>query len=104
ALLRRVDTETGGQVVGRAGSLGDYSGILFPYIRPGTDSVRDYRLRRDNPEMEYKNGESKPRAKYLSPPGRGNMLYTVPGTPVEWFQDSALPIIITEGEKKCLAL
>ena len=103
ALLRRVDSATGAQIVGRSG-LGDYSGVLFPYFRPGIDSVREYRLRRDKPDMEYQHGEMKPRAKYLSPPGRSNMLYTVPGTPVEWFYDSALPIIITEGEKKCLAL
>ena len=103
ALLRRVDSVTGAQLVGRAGS-GDYSGMLFPYFRPGVDAVRDYRLRRDKPDMEYQHGELKPRAKYLSPPGRSNMLYTVPGTPVERFHDPALPMIITEGEKKCLAL
>jgi putative DNA primase/helicase len=104
ALLRRVDSVTGAQAVGRPGWSGDFSGVLFPYIRPGADSVRDYRLRRDKPEMEYRHGELKPRAKYLSPPDRPNMLYTVPGTPAEWFDDSAMPIIVTEGEKKCLAL
>ena len=86
ALLRRVDSVTGAQVVGRSGSPGDYSGVLFPYFRPGVDFVRDYRLRRDRPDMEYRHGELKPRAKYLSPPGRSNMLYAVPGTPVERFQ------------------
>jgi hypothetical protein len=36
--LRRVDSLTGGC---------DYSGILIPYFLPGSDQVRDYRLRRD---------------------------------------------------------
>ena len=75
-----------------------------PYFRPGSDSVRDYRLRRDNPEMEYRHGELKPRGKYLSPPDRPPMLYFVPGTPLERYHDTTLPIIITEGEKKSLAL
>jgi hypothetical protein len=50
--LGRVDSITGGEVVGRKGG-GDYSGILIPYFRPGSDDVRDYRLRRDHPDLEY---------------------------------------------------
>jgi putative DNA primase/helicase len=103
ALLRRVDSATGAQLICRNGS-GDYAGIVFPYFRPGSDSVRDSRLRRDNPELEYRHGELKPRGKYLSPPDRPPMLYFVPGTPLERFHDTTLPIIITEGEKKSLAL
>ena len=41
--LRRVDSLTGGEIVGRKGG-GDYSGILIPYFLPGSDHVRDYRL------------------------------------------------------------
>jgi Domain of unknown function (DUF3854) len=104
ALLRRVDSLTGSEIVGRNGT-GDYSGILFPYIWPGENHVRDYRLRRDHPEMEQgEDGRLKPKGKYLSPPGRGNMLYLPPGTRPEWLEDASLPIVITEGEKKCLAL
>jgi hypothetical protein len=40
ALLRRVDSATGAEIVGRNGA-GDYAGILFPYIWPGTNHVRD---------------------------------------------------------------
>ena len=104
AFLRRVDSMTGAQAVGRTGWAGDFSGIVFPYLRPGADRVRDYRLRRDNPDMEYHHGKLRPKAKYLSPPDRPPMLYCVPGTPAEWYQDTTLPFIITEGEKKCLAL
>ncbi|MDT7818115.1 MAG: hypothetical protein QOJ42_8031 [Acidobacteriaceae bacterium] len=63
ALLRRVDSETGGLIVGRNGS-GDYAGIAIPYIWPGTNRVREYRLRRDTPEMEWSHGVCKPRGKY----------------------------------------
>src|SRR5947199_10051804 len=51
ALLRCVDSFTGAQIVGRSGN-GDYTGILIPYIWPGEQRVREYRLRRDRPEIE----------------------------------------------------
>ena len=77
--LRRVDSLTGGEIVGRRGG-GDYSGILIPYFLPGSDQVRDYRLRRDHPDLEYDAaGSLKAKRKYLSPPGRSNMLYLPPG-------------------------
>ena len=98
ALLRRVDSSTGGELMGRNGS-SDYGGIVFPYVWPGDQHVREYRLRRDWPEVE--NG--KPRNKYLSPPGRGNKLYFVPGTVPEWLSDPNMPIVLVEGEKKTLA-
>ena len=104
ALLRRVDSQAGAEIVGRNGNA-DYSGVLFPYVWPGEDRVREYRLRRDHPELEAKpEGSHKERNKYLSPPGRGNMLYFCPGTDPAWLDDMGSPIIITEGEKKCLAL
>ena len=103
AQLRRVDSLTGGEIVGRRG--GDYSGILIPYFQPGSDQVRDYRLRRDHPDLEYDAGGSlKAKRKYLSPPGRSNMLYLPPRIPQSLLRDSALPIMITEGEFKTLAL
>ena len=78
ARLRRVDSLTGGEIVGRKS--GNYAGILIPYFHPGSDRVREYRLRRDQPDLEYDSaGNLKTRQKYLSPPGRSNMLYVVPG-------------------------
>lgn len=103
AMLRRVDSLTGGQIVGRNGS-GDYSGIVIPNCLPGEQHPREYRLRRDKPDFEMDGGRLKERAKYLSPPGRRSMLYFVPGTPAVWLADISLPILITEGEKKCLSL
>jgi len=91
------------EIVGRKG--GDYSGIAIPYFHPGSDQVRDYRLRRDHPDLEYDaGGNPKIKQKYLSPPGRSNMLYLPPGAPPSLLRDRALPIIITEGEFKTLAL
>jgi predicted P-loop ATPase len=94
---------TGGEVVGRKG--GNYSGILIPYFCPDSDQVREYRLRRDHPDLEYDSvGNLKAMQKYLSPPGRANMLYLPPGVAQSLLRDPALPIVITEGEFKTLAL
>ena len=70
--LRRADSMTGGEVVGRKG--GNYAGILIPYFHFGSDQVREYRLRRDHPDLEYDfAGNLKVRQKYLGAPGRSNM-------------------------------
>jgi len=100
----RVDSYDGGLIVGRNGNA-DYAGIVFSYFLPGNSHERDYRLRRDNPDLERKSdGTIKEKAKYLSPPGRRNMLYFVPMTAPDWLADTSLPVCITEGEKKTLAL
>jgi hypothetical protein len=100
----RVDSPDGAEMVGRNGKA-DYAGIVFPYFLPGNSFPREYRLRRDNPDLEQgTNGEIKQKAKYLSPPGRSNLLYFVPMTDSSWLADINLPVCITEGEKKTLAL
>jgi putative DNA primase/helicase len=105
ALLRRVDSVEGALVVGRRDKLSNYAGIIFPYVWPGEQMPREYRLRRDQPDLEY-DAEGKPRqrSKYVSPPGRGNLLYFAPGTDPALLSDVSVPIAITEGEKKTLAL
>lgn len=101
--LRRVDSLTGGEIVGRKS--GNNAGIVIPYSHPGSDQVREYRLRRDHPDLEYDSaGNLRPRQKYLSPPGRSNMLYLVPGMNPKLLQDLSIPIVVTEGEFKTLAL
>jgi hypothetical protein len=91
------------ELVGRKG--GNYAGIAIPYFLPGSNTVREYRLRRDHPDIEIdSHGQVKPKQKYLSPPGRGNMLYFTPGITDAQLRDTALPLIITEGEFKTLAL
>jgi predicted P-loop ATPase len=103
AQLRRVDSATGAATVGRKN--GNYAGVLIPYFQPGSDRVREFRLRRDHPELEYDSaGNLKERNKYLSPPGRSNMLYIMPGTASTILQDPTVPIVISEGEFKAIAL
>jgi hypothetical protein len=88
-----------------AGAGGDYSGILIPYFLPGSDQLRDYRLRRDHPDVEYDAaGSLKAKRKYLSAPGRSNMVYLPPGVRQSHLCDPMLPVVITEGEFKTLAL
>jgi hypothetical protein len=94
---------TGAEIVGRKS--GNYAGIVIPYFHPGSDQVREYRLRRDHPDLEYDSaGNLKPRQKYLSPPGRSNMLYVVPGLDAGLLRDANTPVVVTEGEFKTLAL
>ena len=71
---------------------------------PGESHVREWRLRRDHPDIEYKDGKPKERGKYLSPPGRKNMIYFVPGISPDLVKAIATPVIVTEGEFKTLAL
>ncbi len=102
--LFRVDSPDGAEIVGRNGNA-DYSGLVFPYYLPGGNYPREYRLRRDNPDLEQgSDGEIKQKRKYLSPPGRRNLLYFVRMTNADWLADTNLPICLTEGEKKTLAL
>jgi hypothetical protein len=97
AFLRRVDSWTGAQLVGRKG--GDYAGIAIPYFAPGDHHVREYRLRRDHPDLEADlSGQLKVKQKYLSPPGRSNMLYLPPNCDAALLGNAELPLIITEGE------
>jgi Virulence-associated protein E/Domain of unknown function (DUF3854) len=103
AAVRRVDSLAGGEIIGRKGN--NYAGLIIPYFRPGESDVREYRLRRDQPDLECDSaGNLKPRQKYLSPPGRSNMIYFVPGSDARLLRESSIPIIITEGEFKTLAL
>jgi hypothetical protein len=104
AQLRRVTSPEGAVLVGRTDN-GNCEGIVFPHIWPGESHVRERWLRRDRPEIGYNSqGQPKEKDKYLGPPGRGNLLYFFPGTPEELLQDVQVPVAITEGAKKTLAL
>ena len=104
ARLYRVNSVDGAQLVGRNGA-GNYSGLVVPNILPGHDHVRECVLRLDHPEMELKpDGSTRPKAKYLHPPGRRNLLYFPPGITVEQLADTSLPVAVVEGPFKALAL
>ena len=104
ALIRRVTDQDARELVGSAGRKGEMAGLIFPYVWPGEERIREHRLRRDSPDVEYKGDQRREVNKYLSPPGRPNMLYFAPGAKLEWLSKAALPVVITEGEKKTLAL
>jgi len=103
AMLRRVDSQDGRDVVGQKGKR-DCAGILFPYYWPGEPTPFGYRLRRDRPDYTFdKEGKPKPERKYLGAPGSANRLYIPPGITVDHLADIKTPIAIVEGEKKALA-
>lgn len=94
--LRRVDDATGAQLLGRRDHA-NYSGIAIPNLWPGMGYVREWRVRRDQPDA---NGGRK----YLGPPCVPNRLYVPPGTDEALLANPAVPIVVTEGEFKALAL
>jgi hypothetical protein len=103
AELRRVDVHIGGELVGQPKL--DCAGIAIPYFWPGSENVRDWRVRRDHPEIEIRaDGSRALRRRYIGPPGRGNMLYCPRGAIAELLTDTRVPIVIGEGEFKTLAL
>jgi hypothetical protein len=92
ALLRRVDSAEGAMLMGRNGGA-DYGGIIFPYLWPGDPAAREYRLRRDHPDLVVQpDGSHKEKSKYLSPPKRSPLLYLVPGngSPLSLCQSQSL--------------
>lgn len=97
AMLSRVADYEGRQLVGQPRR--NCAGILIPYIWPGETNTRGLRIRRDHPEIEG----GKPKQKYTVAPGEPNKLY-VPPTTKAALADTELPIIITEGEFKAIAL
>ncbi len=103
ALLRRVDAETGGKIVGQKNR--DCAGILIGYYWPGEPRPFNYRIRRDNPDWTVgKDGKLKPDRKYLGSANSGNRIFVPPGVTQEQLADVKIPIALVEGEKKALAL
>ena len=97
--LYRVNSLDGRDLVGRSGG-GDYAGIVFSYSWPGTNGAHLHRLRLDHPPFE---ADGKPAHKYLTASRERNRLYLPPCEP-KLLTDTAMPVVLTEGEKKGLAL
>ena len=78
-------------------------GLIIPNYHPWDGHIRQHRLRPDHPPLERRgDGSSKPKFKYLSEPGATNVLYVPRGALDQTGPD--VPVIITEGEFKALAL
>jgi hypothetical protein len=104
AMLCRVNAQEGREIVGQGGNR-DCSGLLIPYYWPLEPSPFNYRIRRDNPEWEEgKDGRLKQKRKYLGPRRGANRLYIPPGVTLAHLQDTTIPVVIVEGEKKAIAL
>lgn len=66
ALLRRVDSTTGTELVGR--KRGDFGGIAIPYFMPGSTRVREYRCHKAMMRIPIREGKGgKDRDVPLSP-------------------------------------
>ncbi|HLM60922.1 MAG TPA: DUF3854 domain-containing protein, partial [Pyrinomonadaceae bacterium] len=103
--LFRVDSAAGAEITGRKPSVSaNRSGYVFTYSLPENSSPRGYRLRLDKPELKQKINGAIEEAKYLTAYGERNMIYFAPGCLNEFLADVSLPVVITEGEKKTLAL
>jgi Virulence-associated protein E-like domain/Domain of unknown function (DUF3854) len=101
SLFRHISSAEGGPLVGRNGS-GDYEGIAIPYVWPGEDHVRGYRLRLARPPWDR--AKQKEAFKYLAAPGDRNKLYFPIGVDPAWLADLSIPIVIVEGEFKATAI
>lgn len=102
AQLRRVSSEEGAAQTGQKNN-GSFAGILIPYRWPGAPDSHLVRLRRDTPDIEEDgNGGRKELRKYIAPHGSRNALYFPPVEAADLTGNA--PLVITEGEKKALAL
>jgi hypothetical protein len=102
--LRRVSDAEAREILCLNGRRGNFAGILFRYADPETGDTVAFRLRRDEPDLEQKDGTVVEKAKYMCAPGQGNHLYFPPYIPAKWLNDSSIPVVMVEGEKKALAL
>jgi len=103
ARLSSADSIIGASLIGRTKAA--YAGLVIPYFMPGRDQPVEYQLRLDHPPMEPdSSGKLKPRMKYAWPPGRRARPYFEPGLDPALLLDPDIPIIVTEGPLKVLAL
>jgi hypothetical protein len=57
AMLRRVDSLTGREIVGRKS--GNYAGIVIPFVHPIGKHVVEQCIRRDEPDIEIHHGRGR---------------------------------------------
>jgi hypothetical protein len=103
AQIRRVSSQQAADILIRPDS-GSLSGLAFPYLRPGEAFAHLERIRLDSPLLISKGGKIKIGEKYLTAQGSRNRLYFMPGTDPALLSDISGPIVITDGEKRTIAL
>jgi hypothetical protein len=93
--LRRVSDLEARSLLGIDGRRGDFAGIVIPHFDPRDRAIPAYRLRRDHPDLEERDGRVVERAKYLSERNARNCLYFLPWTEPSWLDDETLPILLS---------
>jgi hypothetical protein len=76
--------------------------LVIPYFDAAGDSIYYCRLKPERPRPECRNGADRP-VKYDAPNGCPARLY-IPPAAVPRLSDCNTRLIVTEGEKKCIAL
>jgi len=105
--LYRVDGVTGRETLGM--KKGSVPGICVPYFDPATGANVHNRIRVDDAVREARGtinikGEREPGPKYMGGAGERNHAYFPRGTTEQDMANPELPVIVTEGEFKALAL
>lgn len=100
--IQRLDNLSARDMVG-GDKKKDLTGLWIPYYEPGNCVVIGGRMRRDHPEVKIKpDGSRKEDNKYINAPGF-RRIYVPQGVTRAQMADTAIPIIICEGEFKALA-
>lgn len=76
--------------------------LVIPYVDAAGNDLHYCRLKPERPRSERRNGESRP-IKYDAPSGCRARLY-IPPAAAPSLLDPKAPLIVTEGEKKAIAL
>ena len=97
--IRRVTHAEAREVCGITLKSEHLEGIAFPFLDPEDDAIRDWTVRRDNPEQE---ADGRPIAKYVNPPGRRHLYFRCSGA--SHLTDTTCPVIVVEAPKSALAI
>lgn len=99
--IHRISHFDGKEITGNSAK--DLAGLWIPYYEPGNGNIIGGRIRRDHPEVKVTpDGKQKPQNKYINAPGFRH-IYVPPGITKTDLANTALPVIIAEGEFKALA-
>jgi hypothetical protein len=91
-----------GQLLNRRNSLPGGTCLVLPYFDALGQSLNYTRLKPEKPRLQERDGEMRP-IKYDAPTSIPSHLY-IPPIAVARLNDATVPLIVSEGEKKAIAL